>query len=137
MRVFCVLLMALAVAGCRPEAPPGATPPPEPPSGEIRPDEPIPYDALVDHLRFNTRSRVQLLLLRGQAIQVHGPVWQVERVGEGGLLRLGTERGSYVRATFAHADDLAGLRPGQEIDMVGTFAFDGTNVLLDAPSLRR
>src|SRR5262245_50621986 len=68
MRLFCILLTAVALAGCQAEVPPAVNPPPDPPSGELRPDEPIPYDTLVEHLRFNTKSRMLLLRLRGRAI---------------------------------------------------------------------
>jgi hypothetical protein len=135
MRLSGFLFAALAVAGCQAEVPPAVEPPPDPPSGEFRPDEPIPYDTLVEHLRFNTKSRVQLLGLRGQVLRVRGPVWRVERDGEGGVLRMGTERGSYVRARFTCSDDLQDIRPGQDVDVVGVFAFDGTTILLDNPSL--
>jgi hypothetical protein len=44
---------------------------------------------------------MQLLRLRGRVIQIRGPVWQVEREGNSGVLWLGNERRNVVRAHFA------------------------------------
>ena len=117
--------------------PPAAGPPPDPPSGPIRPGEPIPYATLAEHLRFNTKSRMQLMRLGGLVVQVCGPVGKVEPDGPGALLHLGGERGSCVRAHFVDAADLQGVRKGQVMDVVGTFTFRGEYVLLEDASLRR
>src|SRR5262245_44435396 len=66
------LLVALALAGCQGQAPPPVVPPPDPPSGPLRPGEPIPYASLAEHLGFNTKSRMQLMRLNGRVIQVRG-----------------------------------------------------------------
>jgi hypothetical protein len=125
------LLRALALAGCRTQDPPAAGPPPDSPSGAIRPGEPIPYDTLAEHLGFNTRSRMQLMRLGGRVVRVRGPVGEVEPDGAGAVLHLGGARGSCVRAQFADAADLEGVRPGREVDVVGTLAFRGDHVLLE------
>jgi len=125
------LVGALALAGCQEQGPPAAGPPPDPPSGPIRPGEPIPYATLAEHLTFNTKSRMQLMGLRGQVVQVRGPVGKVEPERAGATLHLGPAQGSRVRAQFAEATDLRGLREGQEVDVVGTFAFRGDYVLLE------
>jgi hypothetical protein len=130
MRILLVLVCTLALAGCRGRAPSSATPPPDPPSGALRPDAPIPYATLAEHLSFNTRSHIRLLRLRGQVLVVRGPVWKVEPDGEGAVLHLGSPRGSVVRAHFAKATAVRGVLPGQEVDVVGTFAFRGDHVLL-------
>jgi len=68
-------------------------PSPDPPSGELRPNEPISYRVLVEHLGFNTKSRTGVMMLRGRVLQVYGPVWQIERRDSGGaVLCLGTGR---------------------------------------------
>jgi hypothetical protein len=137
MRVLGVLVCALALAGCQGQAPSPATPPPAPPSGAIRPDTPIPYDTLVQHLTFNTKSRMQLLSLRGRVIRICGPVWRVERDSAGAVLRLGTGQGSWVRAHFARAGDLPEVRQRQEVDIAGTFAFQGKEVILEDAHLHK
>jgi hypothetical protein len=112
-----------------PEA--SAASPPEPPSGPIRPGEPIPSATLAEHLRFNAKSRMQLMRLGGRVVQVRGPVGQVEPDGAGAVLHLGSARGSCVRARFADAADLKGVRRGREVEVVGTLAFRGDYVLLE------
>jgi hypothetical protein len=128
-------LGALALAGCQQQEPPAATPPADPPSGAIRPGEPIPYATLAEHLTFNTKSRMQLMELRGQVVQVRGPVGKVEPDDTGASLHLGAAQGSRVRAHFADAADVQGVREGQEVDVVGTFAFRGDYVLLEGARL--
>src|SRR5262245_27066398 len=133
-------LGALALAGCpgpTPPAatPPAATPPADPPSGAIRPGEPIPYATLAEHLTFNTKSRMQLMGLHGQVVRVRGPVGKVEPERAGATLHLGSAQGSRVRAQFAEAADVRGVREGQEVDVVGTFAFRGDYVLLEGARL--
>jgi hypothetical protein len=120
------LLATLALTGCRERETPTVAPPPDPPSGEIRTDAPIPYDILAEHLRFNTKSRMRLAHLSGRVVQVHGPVYKVE----GTVLHLGTEQGSYVRANFPTSGAVKGLREGQEVDLAGTLAFRSDFVLL-------
>jgi hypothetical protein len=133
-----VLLGTLALAGCHEQPPSAVVPPSDPPSGEIRPDAPIPYDILVEHLRFNTRSRMRGLMLQGQVIQVHGPVWRVEcEESVGAVLHLGTPQGSLVRAHIAGADDLRDIRKGQEVDVVGTFDWRGREVILKDAHLKK
>jgi hypothetical protein len=149
LAVRAALLGALALAGCQGQDPP-AGPPPEPPSGPIRPGEPIPYATLAEHLRFNTKSRMQLMRLCGRVVHVHGPAWKIEPAGPGALLHLnsshqmpewvnreslGTARGSCVRAYFADPADLRGVREGREVDVVGRFAFRGDHVLLEEARL--
>jgi hypothetical protein len=128
-------LGALALAGCQKQKPPAAWPPPDPPSGAIRLGEPIPYATLAEHLTFNTKSRMQLMGLHGQVVQVRGPVGKVEPDDTGATLHLGAAQGSRVRAHFAEAADLQGVREGQEVDVVGTFAFRGDYVLLEGARL--
>jgi hypothetical protein len=110
-----LLLGTLSLAGCFATTPPTVKAPPEPPSGEIRLEEAIPYEQLAEHLSFNTKSRMRLAALVGRVIQVHGPVWQVEQDGATGVLRLGSERSSLVRANFADASDLRHVRLGQVV----------------------
>jgi hypothetical protein len=110
-------------------------PPPDPPSGPLRPDAPIPYATLAEHLSFNTKSHMRLLRLRGQVLVVRGPVWKVEPDGAGAVLRLGTGQGSVVRALFADAADLKGVREGQEVQVAGTFAFRGADMILEGARL--
>jgi hypothetical protein len=107
------------------------------PSAMIRPSEPIPYATLAIHLRFSTKSRMQLLRLQQQVVQVYGPVWQVEQHGKEALLHMGTAQESCVRAHFIDAGDVKSLREGQEVEVTGTFTFRGTHVLLENASLRR
>jgi hypothetical protein len=128
-------LGALALAGCQRPPPPAATPPADPPSGAIRANEPIPYATLAEHLTFNTKSRVHLTGLTGRLVQVRGPVGKVEPERAGATLHLGAAQGSRVRAHFAEAADLHGVREGQEVDVVGTFAFRGDYVLLEGARL--
>jgi hypothetical protein len=128
-------LGALALAGCQGPAPPAATPPADPPSGAIRPGALIPYATLAEHLTFNTKSRMQLMGLRGQVVQVRGPVGKVEPDDAGATLHLGAAQGSRVRAHFAEAADVRGVREGQEVDVVGTLAFRGDHVLLEGARL--
>jgi hypothetical protein len=130
-------LGALALAGCQGEGPPAAGPPPDPPSGAIRPGEPIPYAVLAEHLSFNTKSRMGLMALSGRVVVVRGPVWKVEREGLRATLRLGTERGSVVRAHLADGSEADRIREGQEVHVTGTFAFRGTEVLLEDATLRK
>jgi hypothetical protein len=133
--VLATLLGALALAGCQQQEPPAATPPADPPSGAIRANEPIPYATLAEHLTFNTKSRVELTRLRGQVVQVRGSVSKVEPEGAGATLHLGAAQGSRVRAHFADAADLQGVHEGQEVDVVGMFAFRGDFVLLEGARL--
>jgi hypothetical protein len=128
-------LGALALAGCQKQELPTAGPPPDPPSGPIRPGETIPYGTLTEHLTFNTKSRMQLMGLRGQLVQVRGPVGKVEPEGAGATLHLGAAEGSRVRANFAEAADVQGVHEGQEVEVVGTFAFCGDHVLLEGARL--
>jgi hypothetical protein len=128
-------LGAMALAGCQRPAPPAATPPADPPSGAIRANEPIPYATLAEHLTFNTKSRMQLMGLRGQVVRVRGPVGKVEPDDAGATLHLGAAQGSRVRAHFAGAAEVQGVREGQEADVVGTFAFRGDYVLLEGARL--
>jgi hypothetical protein len=129
-------LGALALVGCFTKAPPAVSPPPDPPSGEIQPDEVIAYEQLAEHLRFNTKSRMRLLALVGREIQVHGPVWQVEHDWTSDVLRLGSERASVVRANFANPGDLQGVCPGQEVDVIGALQFRSTEVILESARLK-
>jgi hypothetical protein len=131
-----LLLSTLALAGCG-SPPRAAEPPPDPPSGEIRPDTLIPYETLVEHMHFNTKSHMKLFFLRGRVIQVHGPVWQVDVGESGATLWLGTVQGSEVRAEFSVAEALRDVRKGQEVDVVGTFEFRGAEVILDNASLKK
>ena len=133
--IWAAAVGALALAGCQPQAPPAAGAPSDPPSGPIRPGEPIPYATLAEHLTFNTKSRMQLMGLRGQVVQVRGPVGKVEPDDTGATLHLGAAQGSRVRAHFADAADVQGVREGQEVDVVGTFAFRGDYVLLEGARL--
>src|SRR5262249_58529553 len=122
---------ALARAGRQKEEPPAGGPPPAPPSEPIGPGEPIPYATLAEHLTFNTKSRMELMGVRGQVVRVRGPVGKVEPDGTGATLHLGAAQGSRVRAHLAEAADVQGIREGQEVDVVGTFAFRGDYVLLE------
>ena len=131
MRPLSVLVCALVLTSCQRPAPSPVPPPPDPPSGEIRPESPIPYATLAEHLSFNTRSRMQVLRLIGRVIQVRGPVWKVESDGDHAILRLGTAQGSVVRAVFCNASELRDVREGQEVCVVGTFAFRGSDVILE------
>jgi hypothetical protein len=131
MRPLSVLVCTLALAACQRQEPSPVPPPPDPPSGEIRPEAPIPYATLAEHLSFNTKSRVQVLCLIGRVIEVRGPVWKVEREGDFTVLRLGTARGSVVRALFRNAGDLKDVREGQQVSVAGTFAFRGSDVILE------
>jgi hypothetical protein len=90
---------------------------------------------LAEHLSFNTKSRMQLLRLRGRVIQVHGPVWRAEQEGSSAVLWLGNDRRNVVRAHFACARDLQDVRKGQEVVVVGMFGFRGTEVTLEDASL--
>jgi hypothetical protein len=74
---------------------------------------------------------MQVLRLIGRVIQVRGPVWKVESDGDRTVLRLGTAQGSVVRAVFANACDLKDIREGQEVCVAGTFAFRGSDVILE------
>jgi hypothetical protein len=121
------------VIGCQLREPSPIDPPPDPPSGEIRTDAPIPYDTLAQHLRFNTKSRMRLARLCGQVVQVHGTVYKVEDT----VIHLGTEKGSYVRANFPTTEAANGLREGQEVDLLGTLAFRGDYLLLQDARLKR
>src|SRR5262249_43518762 len=96
-------LGALALAGCQEPEPPAVTPPADPPLGLIRPGETIPYATLVEHLTFNTKSRMQLTALTGQRVRVRGPVGKVEPDGAGALVHLGTGQGSPPPAPLAGA----------------------------------
>jgi hypothetical protein len=125
------------LAGCFANTPPTVKLPPDPPSGEIRLDEAIPYEQIAEHLSFNTKSHMRLFALVGRVIQVHGPVWKVEQNGASGVLRLGSEGRSVVRANFADASDLRDVRPGQEVDVIGTFQFPGTEVILKDARLKQ
>jgi hypothetical protein len=135
LAALAALLGALALAGCHQQEPPAATPPADPPSGAIRADEPIPYATLAEHLTFNTKSRVQLTGLIGRVVQVRGPVGKVEPDGADALVYLGSPQASRVRAHFTDTADLQGVHEGQEVDVVGTFAFRGDYVLLEGARL--
>jgi hypothetical protein len=69
-----ILLGVVALAGCQGQAPAPGKPPPDPPSGELRPNEPISYRLLAEHLGFNTKTRMGVMMLRGRLLQVYGPV---------------------------------------------------------------
>jgi hypothetical protein len=129
--IWAAAVGALALAGCQPQAPPAAGAPSDPPSGPIRPGEPIPYATLAEHLSFNTKSRTQLMSLRGQVVQVRGPVWKVQLADAGATLHFGSAQGSCVRAHICAAADVLDIREGQEVNVVGTFTFGGNQVLLE------
>ena len=130
---FCTL----AFSSCSADTPPTGKPPPDPPSGAIRPDEVIPYEQLEEHLGWNTPSRMRLYALVGRVISVRGPVWQIEQDGAGGVLRLGSARISVVQANFFDASDLQDVCPGQEVVVIGTFQFRGPGVILENAQLER
>jgi hypothetical protein len=93
---------------------------------------------LAEHLGFNTKSRMSVMMLRGPVLQVYGPVWQIERSdGGGAVLWLGTGRDILVRANFASANDLEGLREDQEAQVIGTLDFRGSDVILEDAHLTK
>jgi len=127
-----LLFGALALAACRESTPSTVVPPPDPPSGEIHTDAPIPYETLVEHFHFNTKSRTLLRNLCGRVIQVHGPVWKVDGLD----LHLGSDNGSYVKAHCITPGDLKDVRQGHAVDVVGTLAWRGNFLLLEKACLK-
>jgi hypothetical protein len=129
-------LCALALASCFANPPSTVEPPADPPSGEIRPDEVIPYEQLEEHLQFNTKSRVRLHAFVGHVLQVRAPVWRVEQDGVSGVLCLGSDGKSLVQANFADLAALRHFRLGQEVIVSGVFQIRNPGVVLEDARLK-
>ena len=127
-----VALLA-ALGGCWVPNQSAVAPPSDPPSGEIRPEAPIPYETLVEHYHFNTKSRVKLAGLSGHVIEVHGPVCRVE----GQVLHFESENGSYLKAICCTPVDLRQVQKGQRVNVLGTFVWNTDCLLLADAKIKK